>query len=130
MIKTMILAAALVAAAPAAASNEWTYLGTTTTGSTYYMRTIDYQFGRSDHRNGRAWVKSDDRKNTKVSWSSSMVLYAIDCVSRTTLSMAGTYYYADGTHTSEGRGSVDYTRPESMAESMVDAYCSDPGPMS
>lgn len=129
-MKRIALALALALPAPAAAQEAgWRYIGSNTNGSAYYLREQDFQSGHSAVRNGRMWVKTDDSKNGRVEWQSSVTLFRADCVAETYQQVSLTVYYGGGRLDSISTpGEVIYAIPDSIMHSVLEAYCADPTP--
>lgn len=124
-MKKLMIALALVAA-PAAAETGWTYIGENENNSRWYVRTVDFQAGRSWKKDAAAWVKTDDRRNAKVGWNESITLYSIDCTTHTYMSVHTTFYYPGGRNSEIGVQPRAIAVPESIMGSLVDEVCSDP----
>lgn len=126
-MKKLLIIAALFAA-PAYAQSEWRYVGESQSGSHWYILDRDFYAGHSQSRSARMWIKTDDRRNSKVPWMESKQLFSVDCVTESYRMIASTVYYRDGSNEHGGAGSLTYAVPGSILASALEMLCADPTP--
>lgn len=129
MLKQTLAAVALFwATATNANYGEWTYIGTTDSGTVIHAQTSDLLKGRSYQTAAPVWVKMDSSRDRTVSFMRARTLYVINCVVRTSRSMHITAYFRDGTTRTEGVQAETFIVPETYMDTVADMLCSDPAP--
>jgi hypothetical protein len=128
MLKYVLLATALMWASPAAADTEWTYVATTNGGTVIHARTSDLLKGRSHHTTAPVWVRMDASRDRTVSFREARVLYAVNCVARTSRSVQATVYFRNGTTQTDSVRAEEFIIPDSNLDTVANMLCSDPTP--
>lgn len=128
-LKPALAAAALAYATPAAASEtDWTYIGTTDSGTVIHARTADLLKGRSNHTVAPVWVRMDASRDRTISFKEVRTLYAINCVVRTSRAIQTTAYFRNGTMQTGGVEPEEFIIPESNMDTVANLLCTDPAP--
>lgn len=79
-----------------AAATPWLYVNTTRNDTVIYVRADDVANGHPSSRDARMWVRQDYRRDRTIPLTEAKVLYAVDCVARTTVQLSITFYDLKG----------------------------------
>jgi len=128
---TALSALALIASSVPAGSEdvpEWTYIGTTDSGTVIRAKTSDLLAGRSNQTAAKVWVRMDASKDASVQFREAMTLYAVNCVAETyhTIQVT-TYWRFRSPQTEPGSSGTRFVIPGTHMETLKDMLCSDPG---
>lgn len=127
--KTALAALALAYATPAAASEtDWTYIGTTDSGTVIHARTADLLKGRSDQTVAPVWLRYDASSDRTIAFKEARAMVVINCVARTAMHVQGTAYFRDGTVERTGSREVRFIVPDSNMDTVATMLCTDPAP--
>lgn len=130
MFKRTIASLALICASATSAEElpEWLYINTSDNGTVVYARSADLVNGRSNQTAAPVWIRFDSSRDKTISFKEARVLYAINCVARTSTHVQGTMFYRDGRNVTNGVGDIEFIIPGSNMDHVADLLCSDPEP--
>jgi len=129
-VTKLIAALAIGTSTPASAAEEqlpeWFPVATTKNGTVISARSEDLVQGRSNQMAAKVWVKFNASNDRTISFTEARVLYAINCVARTSLVVMSAYYYRNGKMATTGPQAEQFIVPESNLDLVADLLCSDP----
>lgn len=126
MIKYIFAAAALLISTPVSAQTDedWTYTGTSSDGSDWYISTANWLAGKSTDIVAPMWVKIDHSRNKTTALRTSYALYSVNCPHQTYYFTEWIGEYPDGRRETDDSTTSGAARPGSILAHLIKMLCS------
>ena len=115
---------AILSSSSFAQADRWTLVGTSTSGTVWYIATEDYLRGRPDQVAAPMWVKLDHSADKQVEYRETIARYTVNCREKTFRTDSFTVYRANGrSETLPKSYSFNYAVPDTVLESAIIMLC-------